>query len=191
MDRLITFYVDSVRGDQDSFRANAPLEWEVYTFSEGFTALQSLEKTRPSLLVVDVLMEGIYGVDLLLAAKKILYDINTVFVSVFSKDEIQKKLGKDLGDVPFFRKPLSKDFFASIAHFVKPHKEFEINLSATMVGYLGEYENRIKELQKQSGILDPELYASTFNELVAKYKKILDLSEQENEDLLAKWRQRR
>jgi CheY-like chemotaxis protein len=87
--------------------------YEVATAANGHQALSEIESaietTKPfQLMVTDLIMPGMSGLDLILAARKILPNLPVILVTAYSLHPIQEAL-KDLGSSAYLDKPFSSN----------------------------------------------------------------------------------
>jgi|GEM_PF-57072 len=73
--------------------AKARTGYAVQTANDGETALASLEERRADLLVADVRMPGMSGIDLVLAARSLYPDLPVVVMTAFKSADVQRIAG--------------------------------------------------------------------------------------------------
>ncbi len=118
MKKPVVFYVDDEQDNLDSLEMAAPDTWDLHLFNDGYDAIKALTKLKPVLMITDIMMPGIHGLDLALYVKKLHSEITVVAISGLAKNEVEKNYG-DLGTMPFFRKPIGTDFFDKLSEFIK------------------------------------------------------------------------
>lgn len=79
--------------------------YKVTTFPDGEEVLESFEKQKPDLLVLDIMMPGIDGLDLCKKIREI-SEVPIIFVSARS-EELDRILGLELGGDDYLGKPFS------------------------------------------------------------------------------------
>lgn len=79
--------------------------YKVTTFPDAEEVLESFEKQKPDLLVLDIMMPGIDGLDLCKKIREI-SDVPIIFVSARS-EELDRILGLELGGDDYLGKPFS------------------------------------------------------------------------------------
>lgn len=78
----------------------------VSTALSGKDGLQLLKKQKPDIVLLDVKMEGMDGLEVLREIKKIDKDIKVIMITVAS-DEVTRQKAKELGADDFIKKPLN------------------------------------------------------------------------------------
>ena len=78
---------------------------EVFTAGGGVTALEIIEKEKPDLVLLDVRMEEMNGIDVLKKLHEKKQNIKVIMVSGV-EDEETVKVAKELGVLGFIHKPL-------------------------------------------------------------------------------------
>jgi len=79
--------------------------YEVYTAHDGKTALDKLRELRPQLVLLDMIMPGMHGIEVLHEIKKIDPRIGVIMVTVVT-DEEQAKKALRLGAYDYITKPV-------------------------------------------------------------------------------------
>jgi DNA-binding response OmpR family regulator len=79
--------------------------YEVYTAQDGKTALDKLRELRPQLVLLDMIMPGMHGIEVLQEIKKIDPRIGVIMVTVVT-DEEQAKKTLQLGAYDYITKPV-------------------------------------------------------------------------------------
>jgi len=74
----------------------------------GEEALRKIETFVPDVILLDLMMPGMSGIDLLKKFREMELDIPVVIISAYKEYEYQKKT-LELGAKEFFLKPLDKD----------------------------------------------------------------------------------
>ncbi len=78
--------------------------YEVFTAQNGFAALEKINETRPSVVLLDIIMPGINGIDTLIKIKESDQNIGVVMMSALSDRELVKK-ALQLGAYDYIIKP--------------------------------------------------------------------------------------
>lgn len=118
MKKPVIFYVDDEQPNLDALEMAAPDTWDLHLFSDGYEAIKAMPKLKPVLMITDIMMPGIHGLDLALYVKKLHSEIIIVAISGLAQNEVEKTYG-DLGGMPFFRKPVGTDFFDKLSSLIK------------------------------------------------------------------------
>ncbi len=81
-----------------------PLSAELVEAEDGSTAMEMIRKRNPDLILLDILMPGLDGTDILRIMKEEAIDIPVIVFSADIQDSTVK-LVKDLGATEFIHKP--------------------------------------------------------------------------------------
>jgi CheY-like chemotaxis protein len=81
--------------------------------NDGEAALRLLAKARPDLLVTDIRMPGISGLELVMAARKALPALPVVVITAYSTADVQKEVATR-GSIDYLEKPFEFDKFLSL-----------------------------------------------------------------------------
>jgi len=100
------------------------LGYESNSASNGEEALAHLKSHRPDLLLLDILMPGMSGLDVLQEAMKLYPDLPVIMISGFA-DEDMAKDALSLGAYDFFLKPFSLETVKSVLAVKLDMVEFE------------------------------------------------------------------
>jgi two-component system, OmpR family, alkaline phosphatase synthesis response regulator PhoP len=109
------FVVDDEKDIQDIVRMNLSSQnLDVAAFSSGEEALRELQRSRPDLILLDVMMDGMDGFEFCkkVKASPDFRDIPIIFLSARS-EELDKVLGLELGADDYVAKPFSVKELAS------------------------------------------------------------------------------
>ena len=85
------------------------LGYDIRPFSRAADAIKELGTINPHVIVTDVMMPGMHGLEFREIATTMAKHIEIVVISANSKEQVVENLG-DLGDSRYFRKPLGDDF---------------------------------------------------------------------------------
>jgi len=80
-------------------------EYEVETALDGQTALKKVEKFKPHIVLLDIIMPGMKGVDVLLRIRNINPKIGIIMITAVVDEEIAKSMMK-LGAYDYINKPI-------------------------------------------------------------------------------------
>lgn len=98
---------------------------EVFTFNSPVEALKGIPNLTPDLIVTDVMMPGMHGVDFRTISRSVVRSCEVCIISANAKSEINKTQGNIDGE-NFFRKPLGEDFYDFVEDLAKkPRKVLE------------------------------------------------------------------
>ncbi len=109
------FVIDDEKDIQDIIMINLSLQnLDVLAFSSAEEALEELKKTRPDLILLDIMMDGMDGFEFCRRLRSVdeYKDIPIIFLSAKS-DEFDKVLGLELGGDDYVTKPFSIKELAS------------------------------------------------------------------------------
>lgn len=83
--------------------------YDVYKVENGTAALQMLKEIKPQLVLLDIMMPGISGIDTLKEIKKIDPDVPVIMVSGVT-DEATAKSALEYGAYDYVTKPIDFDY---------------------------------------------------------------------------------
>ena len=83
--------------------------YEVYKATDGSAALQLVKEIKPQLVLLDIMMPGISGIETLKEIKKIDPNIPVIMVTGVS-DEATAKSAIDLGAYDYVKKPIDFNY---------------------------------------------------------------------------------
>ncbi|MBW1692374.1 MAG: response regulator [Deltaproteobacteria bacterium] len=86
---------------------------EVYTAQDGKTALDNVQKLRPQLVLLDMIMPGMNGMEVLKGIKKIDPQIGVIMVTVVT-NEAQAKKALELGAYDYITKPVDLNYLDTV-----------------------------------------------------------------------------
>jgi DNA-binding response OmpR family regulator len=87
--------------------------YEVYTAQDGKTALDQVQELRPQLVLLDMIMPGMHGMEVLQEIKKTDPEIGVIMVTVVT-DEAQAKKALDLGAYDYITKPVDLNYLDTV-----------------------------------------------------------------------------
>ena len=87
--------------------------YEVYTAQDGKTALDRVRELRPQLVLLDMIMPGMHGIEVLQEIKKIDPKIGVIMVTVVT-DEAQAKKALQLGAYDYITKPVDLNYLDTV-----------------------------------------------------------------------------
>jgi two-component system response regulator AtoC len=83
--------------------------YEVCTAQDGSRALQLVREIRPQVVLLDIILPGEWGLDLLQDIKKIDPMINVIMITAIGDEETARQ-AKKLGAYDFITKPIDLDY---------------------------------------------------------------------------------
>lgn len=87
--------------------------YEVYTAQDGKTAIDKVQELRPQLILLDMIMPGMHGIEVLKEIKKIDPEIGVIMVTVVT-DEAQAKKALKLGAYDYITKPVDLNYLDTV-----------------------------------------------------------------------------
>lgn len=125
----------------------APDDWDLKTFTSPIEALKEIAKDRPLIVISDVMMPGVNGLQFFEIARN-MSNAPIVIISANSKDGIESNFGKMPSDNIFFQKPLERDFYGKISELIAKRRE-EYNYYKdfnTSEANIKSYKGKVEEL---------------------------------------------
>lgn len=87
--------------------------YEVCTAQDGKTALDKVRELRPQLVLLDMIMPGMHGIEVLQGIKKIDPNIGVIMVTVVT-DEAKAKKTLQLGAYDYITKPVDLNYLDTV-----------------------------------------------------------------------------
>lgn len=87
--------------------------YEVFTAFSGHEAIKTMNETRPSVVLLDIIMPGMNGIDTLVKIKEIDQDIGVVIMSALSDRELIDK-AIELGASDYIIKPFDLKYVEKV-----------------------------------------------------------------------------
>ncbi|MBW1768056.1 MAG: response regulator [Deltaproteobacteria bacterium] len=88
-------------------------EYEVETALDGKTALKKIEDFKPHVVLLDIIMPGIGGIDVLRGIRNINPEIGVIMTTAVTNEEIAKRAMK-LGAYDYITKPLDLNYLETV-----------------------------------------------------------------------------
>jgi DNA-binding NtrC family response regulator len=86
---------------------------EVYTALDGPTALKKVEEIRPDIVLLDMIMPGMEGTEVLKKIKEFDFDTSVVMVTVVAEQNKAKKT-MELGAFDYITKPVDLNYLENV-----------------------------------------------------------------------------
>ncbi|MFA6411626.1 MAG: response regulator [Syntrophales bacterium] len=86
-----------------------PRGYEVFTASNGATALRLLKEIRPHIVLLDIMMPVMSGIETLAEIRKIDPNVGVIMVTAVTDDEIARQ-AIELGAFDYVTKPINFDY---------------------------------------------------------------------------------
>ncbi|MDA0746922.1 MAG: response regulator [bacterium] len=88
----------------------------VYAASNAADALQLVQRHNPEVAMLDIMMPGVHGVELLRQIKKIAPEIKAIMITAVDDESIAKE-AMDEGAVDYVAKPLDLNYLDALVTF--------------------------------------------------------------------------
>ncbi|MFZ5354899.1 MAG: response regulator transcription factor [Bacillota bacterium] len=113
------FIIDDETSIRDLLKKYLEREgYKVTTFSDGYNVISELDRLEPDLLVLDIMMPGMDGLDLCKEIRKT-SDVPIIFVSA-KDEEFDRVLGLEIGGDDYLSKPFSpRELVARVKNIFK------------------------------------------------------------------------
>jgi DNA-binding NtrC family response regulator len=86
---------------------------EVYTALDGPTALERIQEVRPDIVLLDMIMPGMGGTDVLKKIKELDFDTSVVMVTVVAEENRAKET-MELGAFDYITKPVDLNYLENV-----------------------------------------------------------------------------
>ena len=87
--------------------------YEVYTALDGETAVSKTKEVRPHIVLLDIIMPGMSGIDTLKEIKKVDPTVGVIMVTAVVDEELAKKALK-LGAYEYITKPIDLNYLETV-----------------------------------------------------------------------------
>jgi DNA-binding response OmpR family regulator len=84
-------------------------DYDVCTAADGKTAVQKVRELKPQIVLLDILMPGTGGMDVLNEIKKLEPDTTVIMVTAVSDEELAKR-SIEMGAFDYITKPINLDY---------------------------------------------------------------------------------
>lgn len=112
--KLHIFLVDDEPGVLKGMaRALRPLKCQISCFSDAITCLGELQVSKCDLLITDIIMSGMDGIELLIEVKRMMPELPVLVITGYSNLEVAVRALRN-GAVYFIEKPVKREFFLNI-----------------------------------------------------------------------------
>jgi CheY-like chemotaxis protein len=96
------------------FSAAAPKEWHLIACVGSVEAIKRLSVDKPDIVISDIMMPGIHGLEFSYIARKACPDVELIFISANPLAQIEDEVGLLPIDALLFQKPLEDSFYEAI-----------------------------------------------------------------------------
>lgn len=196
--------VDDEKDFLELMELKCPKEWNLKTFQSSEQALEMLANVEPTVIISDVTMPGMNGVDFFRVASLTVDSSRVVLISANSREQVEESFGKLRETDKLYKKPLGAEFFEAIDDLFQRANDgegdgedrlryTEANLSRlkTIAKALFEHQSamRLKYDSKPEDYWDKEdldrLQKLEGNLSVSKF--VLNIEDDQFETILRKW----
>jgi len=87
--------------------------YEVYTALDGETAVSKTKEVRPHIVLLDIIMPGMGGIDTLKEIKKVDPTIGVIMVTAVTDEELAKR-ALELGAYEYITKPIDLNYLETV-----------------------------------------------------------------------------
>ena len=87
--------------------------YEVYTALDGKTAVSKTKEVRPHIVLLDIIMPGMSGIDTLKEIKKVDPSVGVIMVTALVDEELAKRALK-LGAYEYITKPIDLNYLKTV-----------------------------------------------------------------------------
>jgi DNA-binding NtrC family response regulator len=87
--------------------------YEVYTALDGVSAINKVKEVRPHIVLLDIIMPGMGGIDTLKKIKKIDPKIGVIMITAVADHELAKR-AIDIGAYSYITKPLDLNYIETV-----------------------------------------------------------------------------
>jgi two-component system NtrC family response regulator len=87
--------------------------FEVHTAHDGPTAISKVKEIRPHIVLLDIIMPGMGGIDVLKEIKKIDPTVGVIMVTGVTNNEVAKRT-LELGAYDYITKPMDLNYFETV-----------------------------------------------------------------------------
>lgn len=88
-------------------------DYEVYTALDGPTAISKVKEVRPHIVLLDIIMPGVGGIDALKEIKKVDPRVGVVMVTAVTDQELAKR-AIELGAYDYITKPMDLNYLETV-----------------------------------------------------------------------------
>lgn len=119
----------------------------VDTAYDGLQALEAIRKVEPDVIVLDLKMPGLYGIEVLREIKKIHRDLQVIILTGHGNEKDEQE-ARSLGGFDFLHKPVDIDLLVA-----KINEAFQEKLERTMMAITfaeeGVFDTAMKIIKKE------------------------------------------
>lgn len=143
------------------------------TASTGREAIQAASEVKPDIVLMDIRMPGINGIEAIKEIKKIYSDVQFVIMSAYEQFEFAKQ-SVELGVVDYLMKPVNKAKIISTLVKVTKKLDLEKQREEIQLDNIEKYKKALTVLEQ--GFIYSILFNKEYGTDLGKYKEILNLN---------------
>ena len=87
--------------------------YEVYTALDGKTAVSKVKEVRPHIVLLDIIMPGMGGIDILKEMKKVAPEVGVIMITAVIDEELANRALK-IGAYAYITKPFDLDYLETV-----------------------------------------------------------------------------
>lgn len=145
----------------------------VKTAANGREAIQAASEVKPDIVLMDIRMPGINGIEAIKEIKKTYSDVKFVIVSAYEQFDFAKQ-AVELGVVDYLMKPVNKTKLISTLNKITNELDIEKQKEEIQLDNIEKYKKALTVLEQ--GFIYSILFNKEYGTDLMKYKEILGLS---------------
>lgn len=143
------------------------------TASTGREAIKAASEVRPDIVLMDIRMPGINGIEAIKEIKKIYSDVQFVIMSAYEQFEFAKQ-SVELGVIDYLMKPVNKGRLISTLRKITDKLDLEKKMEEIQLDNMEKYKKALTVLEQ--GFIYSILFNKEYGTELGKYKEILNLN---------------
>lgn len=143
------------------------------TASTGREAIQAASEVKPDIVLMDIRMPGINGIEAIKEIKKIYSDVEFVIMSAYEQFDFAKQ-SVELGVVDYLMKPVNKAKIISTLNKITKKLDLEKQQEEIQLDNIEKYKKALTVLEQ--GFIYSILFNKEYGTDILKYKEILNLT---------------
>lgn len=143
------------------------------TASTGREAIQAASEVKPDIVLMDIRMPGINGIEAIKEIKKIYSDVQFIIMSAYEQFEFAKQ-SVELGVIDYLMKPVNKAKIISTLTKITRKLDLEKQREEIQLDNIEKYKKALTVLEQ--GFIYSILFNKEYGTDLQKYKEILNLT---------------
>ncbi|MBN1624485.1 MAG: response regulator [Clostridia bacterium] len=143
------------------------------TASTGREAIKAAAEIKPDIILMDIRMPGINGIEAIKEIKKIYSDVQFVIMSAYEQFEFAKQ-SVELGVIDYLMKPVNKGRLVETLKKITEKLDMEKRLEEIQLDNMEKYKKALTVLEQ--GFIYSILFNKEYGTDLGKYKEILNLN---------------